>query len=151
MRGAARGVDPILGALNVERAAVVALLVVVRVLVVVAEQGAPVRIVVFHFRFSSAQDGRLLEARGGGFHDARPRSSPHASRMASARSTPSAMQVKAPASRSAAIQANCLSVARPPSALSSSAKQRPLWTANTSGTPGLTPSPFRIAASTGLR
>src|SRR5262249_32967056 len=94
LRGADRAADPILGALNVERAAVVALLVVVRVLVVVAEQGAPVRIVVFHFRFSSAQDGRLLEARGGGFHDARPRSSPHASRMASARSTPSAMQVK---------------------------------------------------------
>src|SRR5262249_15246313 len=80
-----------------------------------------------------------------------PRRSPHASRMASARSKPSAMQVKARASRSAAIQANCLSVARPPSAFSSSAKQRPLWTANTSGTPGLTPRPFMIAASTGLR
>src|SRR5262249_52822972 len=50
------------------------------------------------------------------------------------------MQARAPASRSASIVSNCLSVTRPPSALSSSAKQRPLWTANTSGTPATTPS-----------
>src|SRR5262249_1456872 len=50
--------EPVFGALNVERAVVVALLVVVRVLVVVAKQRAPVRIVVLHFCFPSAQDDR---------------------------------------------------------------------------------------------
>src|SRR5262245_11781976 len=53
-------------------------------------------------------------------HDARPRKSPHRSSTASARSTPSATAVKAPAASSAAMVASCLSVARPPSALSSS-------------------------------
>src|SRR5262249_12959950 len=57
-RSADPAADPILGALNVERAAIVALLLIVRVLLVVAKQRAPVRIVVFHFRFSSAQDDR---------------------------------------------------------------------------------------------
>src|SRR6516225_3958941 len=50
--------EPVLGALNVERAAVVALLVVVRGLIIVAKQRAFVCVVVFHFRFSSAQDDR---------------------------------------------------------------------------------------------
>src|SRR5262249_23650100 len=154
--------DPIVGALNVERAAVVALLVVVRVLVVVAKQRAPVRIVVFHFRFSSAQDdrrrrcaeapGRFVDESFDG--DARrhwrlPTRSPHACKQAIARLMPSAMPTKAPASRNAAMVASCLSVARAPLAFSSSAKQRPLWTANTSGTPATTPRPFMIAASTG--
>src|SRR5262249_10569682 len=58
LRGAHPTREPVFGALDVERAVVVALLVVVRALGVVAEQGAPVRIVVFHFRFSSARDDR---------------------------------------------------------------------------------------------
>src|SRR5262249_43330811 len=44
-----------------------------------------------------------------------PTRRPHASKQASARSKPSAMQVNAPASRNAAMQASCL-LARPPSA-----------------------------------
>src|SRR5262249_36016923 len=46
LRGAPPAANPVPGALDVERAAVVALLVVVRVLVVVPKQRAPVRIVV---------------------------------------------------------------------------------------------------------
>src|SRR5262249_11376978 len=84
-------------------------------------------------------------------HDTCPRSRPSASSQASARSRPSAMAVTAPAAFIVPIVASCLSVARPPSAFSSSAKQRPLWIAMTSGTPATTPRPFMIAASTGLR
>src|SRR5262245_34839139 len=64
-------------------------------------------------------EGRYGDARG---HWRLPTRSPHASKQAIARSTPSATQVKAPASRSAAIVSSCLSLTRPPSALSSRQK-----------------------------
>src|SRR5262249_47010777 len=50
--------EPVFVAGDVQRAAVVALLVVARVFFVVPEQSASVRIVVVHFRVSSAQDYR---------------------------------------------------------------------------------------------
>src|SRR5262249_33966853 len=58
LRSAHPAAYPILGALAVDRAAVVAVLVVVWVLVVVPEQRAFVGVVVVHFRFSSAQGDR---------------------------------------------------------------------------------------------
>src|SRR5262249_55463804 len=91
---------------------------------------------------------RKALARG---HHARPRSRPKCSSLRSASSRPIATATMAPASRSAAMVASCLSEARPPSALSSIANTRPLWMAITSGTPATTPRPFMIAASMGLR
>src|SRR5262249_48564755 len=52
--------------------------------------------------------------------------SPHASRMANARSSPSATAVNAPAASMAVRAASCFSVGLPPSALSSSPYVRPL-------------------------
>src|SRR5215813_11383708 len=58
LRNAHPAAKPILSAFDVDHAGVVAIFLVVRVLLVVAKQGTPVRIVVFHFRFPSAQDDR---------------------------------------------------------------------------------------------
>src|SRR5262249_44408479 len=58
LRNAHPAAKPILSAFDVDHAGVVAIFLVVRVLLVVAKQGAPVRIIVFHFRFPSAQDDR---------------------------------------------------------------------------------------------
>src|SRR5262249_42358420 len=83
--------------------------------------------------------------------DTRPRSRPQFSRVRIAVSRPSATALSAPASRSAASAASCASLVRPPGALSSNAKQRPLWIAMISGVPATTPRPCRILASIGLR
>src|SRR6516164_1432469 len=58
LRGADVAAEPVLGALDVDAAAVVAVLVVVRVLVVVPKQRAFIGVVVVHFRFSLAQGDR---------------------------------------------------------------------------------------------
>src|SRR5262245_66384195 len=63
-------------------------------------------------------EGRYGDARG---HWRLPTSSRHASRMASARSSPSAIAVNAPAASVAAMAASCFGVARPPGALIPSA------------------------------
>src|SRR5262249_5801102 len=96
---------------------------------------------------------------GGVLHDACPRSSSQASSTARARSRLEAMQVWPPAAANRAIKLSCASLGRPPSDFNSNAKpssralqqcgHAPGRNRSTSATPGATPRPFMIAASTG--